>query len=73
MLVGAAQGEFTLPLVNMTQVERAQLLYTMALAAIRQDRFDLGRGLLAEAIDTHPQYFEASVATQRALDSGVRN
>ena len=45
----------------------------MALAAIRQDRFDLGCGLLAEAIDTHPQYFEAAVATQRALDSGVRN
>ena len=73
VLARAAQGEFTLPLVNMTQVERAQLLYTMALAAIRQDRIDLGRGLLAEAIDTHPQYFEAAVATQRALDRGVRN
>lgn len=73
VLARAAQGEFTLPLVNMTQVERAQLLYTMALAAIRQDRIDLGRGLLAEAIDAHPQYFEAAVATQRALDSGVRN
>ncbi len=73
VLARAAQGEFTLPLVNMTQVERAQLLYTMALAAIRQDRIDLGRGLLAEAIGTHPQYFEAAVATQRALDSGVRN
>ncbi|MCV2877065.1 tetratricopeptide repeat protein [Rhodobacteraceae bacterium XHP0102] len=73
VLARAARGEFSLPLVSMTQVERAQLLYTMALAALRQDRIDLGRGLLAEAIDTHPQYFEAAVATQRALDSGVRN
>ena len=34
---------------------------------------DLGRGLLAEAIDTHPQHFDAAVRSLRALDTEVRN
>jgi hypothetical protein len=38
VLARAAQGNYQLPLVRMTQVERAQLLHTAALAAIRQGR-----------------------------------
>ena len=73
VLARAAQGDFNLPLVRMTQIERAQLLHTMALAAIRQGEVDLGRGILAEAIDTHPQHFDAAVRALRALDTEVRN
>lgn len=69
VLARAAQGNYALPLINMTQIERAQLLHTAALAAIRQGEVDTGRGLLNEAIDTHPQHFEAAVTALRALDA----
>ncbi len=69
VLARAAQGNYTLPLVNMTQIERAQLMHTAALAAIRRGDVDIGRGLLNDAIDTHPQHFEAAVTALRALDA----
>ncbi|MDG3042042.1 tetratricopeptide repeat protein [Roseicyclus marinus] len=72
VLARAAQGNYQLPLVRMTEVERAQLLHTAALAAIRQGETDLGRGLLAEAIETHPQHFEAAVRALNALETEVR-
>ncbi|QBY01193.1 tetratricopeptide repeat protein [Rhodophyticola sp. CCM32] len=72
VLARAARGNYNLPLVQMTQIERAQLLHTAALAAIRQGEVDVGRGLLADAIDTHPQHFDAAVRALRALDTEVR-
>jgi Flp pilus assembly protein TadD len=72
VLARAAQGNYQLPLVRLTEVERAQLLHTAALAAIRQGETDLGRGLLAEAIETHPQHFDAAVRALNALDTEVR-
>jgi Flp pilus assembly protein TadD len=71
VLARAAQGNYQLPLVRMTQIERAQLLHTAALAAIRQGDVSTGRNLLSEAIDAHPQHFEAAVRALRALDSEV--
>jgi hypothetical protein len=32
----------------------------------------VGRGLLAEAIETHPQHFEAAVRALDALETEVR-
>nr|WP_239025470.1 tetratricopeptide repeat protein [Roseibacterium persicicum] len=72
VLARAAQGNYQLPLVRMTEIERAQLLHTAALAAIRQGETDIGRALLAEAIETHPQHFEAAVRALDALDTEVR-
>lgn len=69
VLARASRGQYTLPLVEMTQVERAQLLHTMALAAIRRGDIDIGRGLLEDAIDTHPQHFDAAVQALRALEA----
>lgn len=69
VLARAAQGNYSMPLVNMTQTERAQLLHTAALSAIRRGDIDEGRGLLNEAIDTHPQHFEAAVEALRALNA----
>ena len=73
VLARAAQRNYTLPLVPMSQIERAQLLHTLALAAIKQGDVVIGRGLLQEAIDTHPQYFEAAVRALRALEDNVIN
>lgn len=69
VLARAAQGNYALPLVNMTQIERAQLLHTAALAAIRRGDIEIGRGLLNDAIDTHPQHFEDAVTALRALEA----
>jgi len=69
VLARAAQHNYDMPVVEMTQTERAELLYTAALAAIKQGDVTIGKGLLQQAIDTHPQYFEAAVRSLNALDS----
>ena len=71
VLARAGQRKYDLPVVEMTQPERAELLYTMALAAIKQGDVSVGKGLLQQAIDTHPQHFEAAARALAALDSNV--
>ncbi|WP_394154944.1 tetratricopeptide repeat protein [Loktanella salsilacus] len=69
ILARGAQRKYDLPVVPMTQTERAQLLYTMALTAIKQNDVTTGKGLLREAIDTHPQHFEEATRALRALEA----
>jgi len=71
VLARAAQGNYQMPLIRMTQIERAQLLHTAGLAAVRRGEIDIGRGLLADAIDTHPQHFEAAHRALESLQSGA--
>lgn len=73
VLALGAQGKYDLPVVPMTQTEQAKLLYTMALTAIKQGDVAIGKGLLQQAVDTHPQYFEAAVRSLKALDANVQN
>jgi len=68
VLARGAQGDYTLPPIPMDQTERAQLLHTMGLTAIKQGDTETGKGLLREAIDTHPQHFEAASRALRALE-----
>lgn len=70
VLARSAQRNYTLPVVPMTQIERAQLLHTMALSAVKQGDITTGKALLREAIDTHPQHFEDAVRSLRALEIG---
>ncbi|NOX72637.1 MAG: hypothetical protein GXP03_03090 [Alphaproteobacteria bacterium] len=69
VLARASQGKYSLPIIRMTQIEKAQLLHTMAVSAIRQGDLDIARGMLEEAIDTHPQYFDIAVRTLAALNA----
>ncbi len=71
ILARAAQKKYTLPLIQMTQVEKAKLLYGLGLAAVRQGDVEIGRSLLEQAIDTHPQHFAAAVRALEALDRGA--
>lgn len=71
-LARAGQGNYNLPIVRMTQQERAMLLYTMSIAAIRKGDVTIGRTLLQEAIDTHPQHYDEAVRAMRALEGGGR-
>ncbi|MCF8511756.1 MAG: tetratricopeptide repeat protein [Rhodobacteraceae bacterium] len=63
-----AQRKYDLPVIDMTQTERAELLYTMGLTAVKQGDVTVGKGLLQNAIDTHPQHFEAAVRSLAALE-----
>lgn len=69
VLARGAQRNYTLPVIPMDQMERAQLLHTMALSAVKQGDVNTGKGLLREAIATHPQHFEEAVRSLRALES----
>ena len=69
VLARAAQRKYDMPVVPMTQIERAELIYTAALSAIKQGDVLTGKSLLQDAIDTHPQHFDAAVRSLEALDS----
>jgi Flp pilus assembly protein TadD len=69
VLARGAQRKYDLPVVDMTQTERAELIYTMALTAIKQGDVSVGKALLGEAIETHPQHFEAAVRSLEALEA----
>lgn len=70
VLARGAQRNYTLPIIETTQTERAELLHTLALTAIKQGDVTIGKELLQQAIDTHPQYFEAAVLALNALENG---
>jgi Flp pilus assembly protein TadD len=73
VLARSAQRKYDLPVIQMTQKERAELLHTLGLAAIKQGDVSVGKGLLQEAVDTHPQHFEAAARSLAALDNNVTN
>lgn len=72
VLARAAQRKYELPVVRMTQTERAEMLYSMGLAAIKQGDVSVGKGLLQQAVDTHPQHFEAAARSLETLDANVQ-
>ncbi|MGZ2258608.1 tetratricopeptide repeat protein [Roseobacter sp. A03A-229] len=69
VLARGAQGDYSLPVIPMDQTERAQLLHTMALSAIKQGDVTVGKSLLRDAIETHPQHFEPAVRALGALET----
>ncbi|MCT4555317.1 MAG: hypothetical protein N4A53_11560 [Pelagimonas sp.] len=71
VLARGAQGNYTLPVLPMTQVERAELLHTMGLAAVKRGDVEIGKGLLRDAIETHPQHFDAAARSLRALENNA--
>ncbi len=73
MMARGAQQNYAMPVIPVSQTERAQLLYTLALSAIKQGDTTIGKGLLRDAIETHPQHFEAAVRSLRALEENVSN
>jgi hypothetical protein len=68
VLARAAQNKYDLPVIAMSQIERAELLYTAGLAAVKQGNTNMGRQLLQNAVETHPRHFEAAVRSLAALD-----
>lgn len=69
VLARAAQRKYDMPVIEMSQTERAQLLYTLGLAAVKQGDVNVGKTLLQQAVDTSPTYFEAAVRSLEALEA----
>lgn len=69
VLARSAQRNYDMPVVQMTQVEHAQLLYTAALSAVKQGDVNTGKSLLRQAVETHPQHFDAAVRSLEALEA----
>jgi Flp pilus assembly protein TadD len=69
VLARGAQRKYDLPVVQMTQAEKAELLHTLALTAIKQNDVSVGKQLLREAVETHPQHFEAAARSLAALEA----
>ncbi|MGL6211756.1 MAG: tetratricopeptide repeat protein [Paracoccaceae bacterium] len=68
VLARSTQRKYDLPVVPMSQTERAELLYTAGLAAIKQGDTLVGKDLLQQAVETHPQHFEAAARSLAALE-----
>ncbi|MBL4750985.1 MAG: tetratricopeptide repeat protein [Amylibacter sp.] len=67
VLARGSQRNYKLPLINLTQEERAQLLYTLGLTAVKKGDVAIGRGLIESAIETHPRHFAIAVRSLEAL------
>src|SRR5690606_5760361 len=70
VLPRAARRRSDMPIVTMTQAERAALLYTAAPTAIKQGDVTTGKGLLEDAVDTSPKYFEQAARALETLNNG---
>jgi Flp pilus assembly protein TadD len=69
VMARGAQRKYDLPVIDVTQSEKAELLYTLALTAIKKGDVAVGKALLEDAISTHPQHFEAAVRSLNALEA----
>ncbi len=67
VLARGSQRNYTLPLIKASQEERAYLLYTLGLTAVKKGDKAIGRGLIEQAIETHPSHFEVAVRSLEAL------
>ncbi|MEX0276704.1 MAG: tetratricopeptide repeat protein [Ruegeria sp.] len=68
VLVRSAQGNYGMPVIPMNQVERAQLLNTMGISAVKQGDLNTAKNLFREAIATHPRHYDEAVRSLRALE-----
>ena len=67
----AMRGEYQLPVIPMSDEERALLYYEAAKVAVDRGDRDIARGLLLEAIDSHPRHFGAATDALNALSGSV--
>ncbi|MEX2517875.1 MAG: tetratricopeptide repeat protein [Paracoccaceae bacterium] len=69
----ALKGEYRLPLVSMTEVERAIMLHNIGVIALRRGDVREAKGLFTMAIAAHPQYYPEAAEKLAALEASVLN
>lgn len=61
------QGNYNLPIIPMTEIEKAQLLHDLAVVALDNGDTVVARNLLQDALDVHPQHFDAAAVKLAGL------
>lgn len=69
----ARKKNYRLPVIPMSELEEAQLLYNSGIIAVRQGDVDVGRGLFELAVETHPQHFQEASDALNSLQSNISN
>lgn len=67
------QGNYRLPVVPMTDQEKATILNNLGVIAMRRGQRNVAKGLFAEAVETHPQYYQGAADRLAALETGNIN
>jgi len=62
------QGNYDLPIVPVTDTEKARLLNNLGIVAMRKGEVRIARGLFAAAVAAHPQYYQAAADRLAALE-----
>lgn len=62
-------GDYRLPAISISETEKALLLHNLALIALRRGDTDVAKGLLADAVETHPLHYALAADKLRALES----
>ncbi|MFQ5566064.1 MAG: tetratricopeptide repeat protein [Paracoccaceae bacterium] len=72
-IVRGLQGEYNLPLVPLSDEERAVLLNNLGIIAMRRGDEEIAKGLFAAAVDAHPQHYAGAADKLAALEAVVQN
>ncbi len=67
------QGNYQLPIVPMTETEKAIILNNLGVIAVRRGEKNIAKGLFVAAVETHPQHYEAAAGRLSALEASVEN
>ena len=72
-IVRGLQREYNLPLVPLSDEERAILLNNLGIIAMRQGDERIARGLFTAAVAAHPQHYASAADKLAALEAVVQN
>lgn len=67
------QKQYRLPLVTLSEEERAILLHNLAVLALRQGDKGIAKGLLTQSVEIHPRHYAAASDKLAALEAVVIN
>jgi len=67
-MVRGLQGNFRPPSIPMSETERAHVLNNLGMIAMQQGQGETARGLLAAAIEAHPQHYTEAASRLEALE-----
>ncbi len=72
-IVRGLQGDFTVPVVPLSDSERAILLNNLGIIAMRKGEDSIAKGLFAAAVESSPQHYQGAADRLAALEATVLN
>ncbi len=69
----ALQGNYRLPIVPMTDREKATILNNLGIVAARKGEVRIAKGLFTAAVEAHPQHYEGAANRLASLETAVEN